>query len=139
MNYRGGYGLDAYGRHQYGNAASVVGPRFEKSTPNDGQHNVPVTQALKFTTYCFSSFVDIPNTQVSISEDGGVTFVTAFDGTSFLAPYTGRVRRVDGQRLTYYIQKMGVWPSNQKIVVRCSGADEYGNESNKMLPKKWAT
>ena len=139
MTYRGGYGLDAYGRHQYGNAASAIEPRFESSTPNDGQHNVPVTQALKFTTYCFSSFVDIPNTRVFISEDGGATFVPVFDGAAFLPPFTGRIRRADGQRLVCYIKKMGNWASNKKIVVRFGGADEFGNEASKVTPRKWAT
>lgn len=139
MTARGGYGLDAYGRHQYGNAASAVEPRFESSTPNDGQHNVPVTQALKFTTYCFSSFVDIPNTRVYVSEDGGGTFTLAFDGSVFLLPYTGRVRRADGQRIVCYVQKVGNWPPNKKIVVRFGGADEFENEASKVFPRKWAS
>jgi len=139
MGYRGGYGLDAYGRHQYGNAASAVEPRFESSTPNDGQHNVLVTQALKFTTYCFSSFVEIPNIRVQVSEDGGGTFVLAFDGSAFLPPYAGRMCRADGQRIVCYLRKMGNWPPNKKIVVRFSGADEFGQEASKVSPRKWAT
>lgn len=139
MGSAGGYGLDAYGRHQYGNAASVVEPRFESSTPNDGQHNVPVAQALKFTTYCFSSFLDIPNVRVYVSEDGGATFVLAFDGTAFLLPYAGRMRRADGQRLVCYLRKLGNWAANKKIVIRLGGADEFGNEASKVFPRKWAT
>jgi hypothetical protein len=136
---RGGYGLDPYGRSQYGSASSDINPRFEGSIPNDGQHNVPLTQALKFTTYCFSSFIDIENIVVSISEDGGGTFAVAFNGTAFFAPYSGAVRRPDGQRIVFYIQRTGDWPAGKKIVVRFAGADEYGNPASKTLPKKWAT
>jgi hypothetical protein len=135
----GAWGFVPYGRAQFGSKASAIEPRFETSIPNDGQHNVPVTQALKFTTYCFSSFLDISNTRVFISEDGGATFALAFDGTFFLAPYTGRMRRADGQRLVCYLQKLGNWPPNKKIVVRFGGADEFGHEASKVFPRKWAT
>jgi hypothetical protein len=139
MLIRGGYGLDAYGRHQYGNRSSDVEPRFELSVPLDGQHNVPVTQALKFATYYFSSFSDTSNILVYISENAGSTFVLAFDGTTFQAPYAGRIRRVTGQRLTCYITKTTNWTVNQKIVVRFVGADDFGNEATKIAPKKWTT
>jgi hypothetical protein len=76
---------------------------------------------------------------VQISEDGGATFVPVFDGTAFLLPFTGRIRRADGQRLVCYIKKMGNWAANKKIVVRFGGADEFGHEASKVFPRKWAT
>jgi hypothetical protein len=136
---KGAWGLVPYGRSQYGSKASDVEPRFETSIPNDGQHNVPVTQALKFTTYCFSSFVEIENIRLEISEDGGGTYAPAFDGISFVPPYSGRVRRPDGQRITFYIVKASDWPPHEHVLIRFSGADEFEQEATKVPTVKWAT
>lgn len=135
----GGFGIDAFGRHEFGNRKSDVEPRFEYSVPNDGQHNIPVTQHLKFDIYCFSSHVALADLRLFVSEDGGALFAQIYDGSSFTAPYSGRIRRADGQRVVVYLSRATVWPHNRKIVIRCSVADEFGNGASKVAPRKWAT
>lgn len=135
---RGGFGIAAYGRSEYGNAKSDIEPRYSASTPYNGERNVPLEHFIKFEVYGFSSVIDIPNIRLAVSEDSGETFNPAFDGTDFLAPYTGKIRRPDGQRLWMYIYKTGLWPVRTKIVVQFEGTDEYGQEATANIPVKWA-
>jgi hypothetical protein len=133
----GGYGFTAYGRNQYGNARSTVEPRFSESLPPDNLRNVPTNQILKFEVYCFSSYIDLNNIVIEISENGGSSFVVAYDGSSFLAPFSGRLQRPDGQRIWIYIVNAVLWPIQEEIIVRFSGYDEFDQEATKEIPVKW--
>lgn len=136
---RGGYGISALGRSEYGNAKSDIEPRFSASIPLDGQLRVPVNQVVKFEVYGYSSVIDIPNIRLEISENGGASYSPAFDGTNFLSPYTGKIRRPDGQRLWIYISKTGNWSIRAEIIIRFTGTDEYGQEATRTVPVKWET
>jgi hypothetical protein len=140
----GGCGIDPCGQCECGTPKSDIEPRFVFSRPLDGQRNVPLTQVLKFTTYCYSSWIEIPDSVVEISEDGGLTFEIAFNGfvdpDSFYAPYDGphsKVRRTQGHELTFYIQKNGNWPIAQKCYVRYTGNDEFGQQATKTNALVW--
>lgn len=135
----GGFGIAAFGRSEYGNSKSDVEPRYSASMPYDGERNVPLETPIKFEVYGFSSVVDIQNIRLEISEDSGITYNPAFDGTVFQAPYTGKFRRPEGQRLWIYIVKTGLWPIRSRIWVRFTGPDEYGQEATRAIPVvKWA-
>lgn len=134
---RGGYGNVGYGRSQCGNASSDVEPRFSASIPGDGQINVPTDAPIKFEVYLYSSFVELDRMRLRISEDGGDTWNPAFDGTSFQAPYTGRIRRPDAQRIWIYIQKTGFWPLMSEIQIECTAPDEFDQPATKNIPVRW--
>lgn len=139
VRYKGGLGISPCGRTECGNAQSVIEPRFLSSIPVDQQRNVPVTATLKFITYGFSSWVDIPDVTVEISEDTGNSWSIAFDGADFLSPYDGvlsKIRR-QGHSLIFYIQKTSSWPEGQKILIRFTGVDEFGQYASKVAPVVW--
>jgi len=133
----GGYGFTAHGRNQYGNARSDIEPRFSTSFPADNLRNVPLNQYIKFEVYCFSSYIAFENTTIEISTNGGSSFVTAYDGSTFLAPFSGRIQRPDGQRIWIYIFNSVLWPIQEEIIVRFSGYDEFNQEATKEIPVKW--
>ena len=138
--YRGGLGIAPCGHTTCGGQSSPIEPRFLSSRPADRQRNVPVDQVLRFFVYGYSSWTDIPNITVSISEDAGLSFVPAFDSTGFLAPYDGansKIIRVDGHTLAVYIDKVGDWPRGTKVVVQYSGQDEYGQDATRVTPVLW--
>jgi hypothetical protein len=140
LKYGGGCGIAPCGQTEGGNSKSDIEPRFFFSRPIDKQKNVPLNQILKFDTYCYSSWIDIVNILIEISEDGGGTWVPAFDGTSFIAPYNNLrsgVIRSSGHKLTFFIQKISNWLSNSRIVIRFTGTDEYGNSATKVTPVTW--
>lgn len=135
-----GLGVDSCGRSVCGSAFSTYEPRFEVSVPADYSRNNAVDAFLKFDTYCFSSWIEVSGCVVEISEDGGFTYAVAFDGTSFIAPYAGsanKVRRPDSQRLRFYIQKSGLWPVRQRILVRLTAIDDFGEAVTKVVPITW--
>lgn len=136
----GGCGIDACGRSECGNAKSDIEPRFSFSRPLDQSKNNPRDVFLKFDTYCFSSWMEIVPTTVEISENSGVLFNPAFDGTNFIFPYNGpnsKVRRPDSQLLSFWIEKVGTWPPAAKIIIRLNGKDEFGQDATKALPVIW--
>ena len=94
---------------------------------------------IRFVTYAYSSWVDIADITVEISEDAGVNWVVAFDGENFITPYNGTNSRVlrDGHSLILYLQKIAQWPLNQKVMVRFTGFDEYGQSASKEAPIVW--
>jgi len=71
--------------------------------------------------------------KIEISEDGA-PFVVAYDGTAFQAPYTGRVRRADGQRIWIYIEKTSLWPIQAEILIKFTGTDDFDQDVSKTLP-----
>lgn len=139
-SYRGGHGISPCGHTRAGGAASLIEPRFLSSRPSDKQKGVSLTQVLRFFVYNYTSFTDIPNIRIRISEDAGATFVAAFDSTGFLAPYDGvesKIQRRDGHTLAIFIQKASNWARATKIVIEYEGEDEYGNVATRVLPVRW--
>lgn len=138
--YRGGYGIAPYGQTEYGGPKSDIEARFHTSRPHDKALNVPVNEWLTFTTYCYSSWIDIEDILLEISEDNGVSYSLAFDGTVFLPPYGGahsKVRRTDGHTIKFWIEKVGDWPVSETVKIRFTGADEYGQQASKEIPVVW--
>lgn len=139
---RGGFGVAPFGHSEMGSPKSDIEPRFYSSKPLDGSVDVPTNVWLRFDTYVYSSWVEIANIAVEISEDNGVTYSTAFDGSSFLAPYNGsnsKVRRPDSHTIRFWIDKAGLWPSEETVKIRFTGTDEFGNVSTKVAPVVWGT
>ena len=143
---RGGYGFTAFGRDQYGNInrdaytgdSYDIEPRFGLSVPLDGYHGAPVTQALKFEVYAFRSCVDMLFVKVEISENGGVSYVTAYENGTVYSPYSVRYCRPDGQRIWLYVVKsVGTWPYGREIIIRFTGADEFGKQATKNAVVRW--
>jgi hypothetical protein len=141
QRYHGGFGILPCGRSECGNAKSDVEPRYNVnlSTPQDGQIEVPTDAALRFTTYCFSSWVDIADVRVHITEDEGDTWILAFDGSDFHAPYDGLNSKIarSGHELIVYIQKTVSWPPQKRIMVKFTGVDEFGQGATKNPPVVW--
>jgi len=138
--YGGGFGIAPCGHTQAGGYTSSIEPRFLSSRPVDKQKNVPGTQVLRFFVYCYSSFTEIADITVRISEDGGLTFASAFDSTGFIAPYddvNSKILRYDGHTIAVYVHKTSVWPVSSKIVIEYEGADEYGNVATRTAPLRW--
>ncbi len=140
----GGFGIIPFGRSQFGHGFPDIEPRFLSSRPLDKSINVSQDATLKFTTYCFSSWIDVdeplPGVQVEISEDAGNTFVPAYASGAFVAPYDGvnsKVRRTEGHELTFYIQKTADWPLSTAVMIRYTGVDNYGQVSSKEAPVVW--
>ena len=140
----GGCGIDPCGQCECGTPKSDIEPRFLSSRPLDGQKNVSLTQVLKFTTYCYSSWIDYGVSVVEISVDGGVVFDIAYNGfvdvNVFNAPYDGalsKVRRTQGHELTFYIQSTNPWPVAKKVYIRFTGNDEFGQQSTKTSALVW--
>jgi hypothetical protein len=101
---------------------------------------VAVTQVLRFFVYNYSSFTDIADIVVRISEDGGATFSVAFNSSGFASPYNGtnsQIKRYDGHTLAIYVQKTSDWPVASKIVIEYEGVDEYGNTATRSAPIRW--
>lgn len=138
--YRGGYGIAPCGHTLAGGTASPTEPRFSSSRPVDKQKNVPVTQVLRFFVYNYTSFTDIADIVVRVSEDAGLIYTPAFDSTGFLAPYNGaksQIKRYDGHTLVVYLQKTSNWPVASKIMIEYEGVDEYGNTATRTAPIRW--
>ena len=137
--YEGGLGISPCGRTECGNAESVIEPRFLTSTPPDQQPNVPRNTQLRFVTYCFSSWIDIADVTIELSEDAGGSWVPAFDGVNFISPYNGANSKVlrDEHSLIFYFQKTALWPEDQKVIVKFSGIDEFGQYATKEPPVVW--
>jgi len=135
----GGLGISPCGRTECGNAQSVIEPRFLTSVPADKQLTAPLNSELRFVTYCFSSWIDIADITIEISEDDEVTWLPAFDGENFISPYSGPHSKVlrDGHSVIFYIQKLAPWPVNQRVVVRFSGSDEFNQQASKEAPVVW--
>lgn len=140
-DYLGGYGIVAYGHSEYGMPESVIEARFNWSKPPDNSINIPANMIwLAFTTYCFSSWIELSDITVEISEDDGATFNLAFDGAAFFAPYNGgnsKVRRYDGHTIKFIIEKTTLWASNETIHIRFTGTDEFGQLATKVDPIIW--
>lgn len=141
MVYRGGYGADAYGRSQYGSAASEIEPRFnERSTPVDESINVPESHRwLLYELYFYSSsivMVDPPNDfNIEISENGGVDYVSVYDAGT---PYTVDIRFKDGQTVWIRIEKTdGDWAGGAQIIIKTTLTDEFGQPITKVTPVRW--
>jgi len=140
----GGCGIDPCGQCECGTPKSDIEPRFLFSRPLDGQKNVSLTQVLKFITYCYSSWISEEVSVVEISVDGGLTFDLAYNGfvetEAFYPPYDGslsKVRRTQGHELTFYIQSTVPWPTAQKVYVRYTGHDEFGQQATKTNALVW--
>ncbi len=133
----GGYGFTTHGHSQYGNARSDIEPRFSFSSPPDNLRNVSIISPIKFEVYCYSSYIDMADMLIEISEDGGTTYATAYDGSTFLAPFSGRIQRPDGSRIWIYIFNSAPWPPQEEMVVRFSGYDEFNQEATKEIPVEW--
>jgi len=140
MDYRGGFGINSWGRSEYGNAKSDIEPRFLFSRPSDGQVGVDRDAWLKFSLYMFSSWVNLSDLYLEVSEDGGVIFTPAYDGSDFLAPYNGVTSNIfheSSQVISFIIVKNDLWPPNELIQIRCVGQDNYGQDVTKNPPVTW--
>jgi hypothetical protein len=101
---------------------------------------VPVTQVLRFLVYNYTSFTDIADIVIRVSENSGLTYAPAFDSTGFIAPYNGansQIKRYDGHTLYVYLQKTSDWPISSKIMIEYEGVDEYGNTATRTAPIRW--
>lgn len=138
--YYGGHGIAPCGHTQAGGTDSPVEPRFSSSRPVDKQRNVPVGQVLRFLVYNYSSFTDIADIVIRVSENAGSTYATAFNSSGFVAPYDGansQIKRYDGHTLVIYLQKTSNWPVSSKIMIEYEGIDEYGNTATRTAPIRW--
>lgn len=134
---RGGYGLAPHGRTNFGSAESSYEPRFFTSKPSDYAGAVPTDEWVRFTIYHTTGFVALENVKIEISEDGGNNFSLAVENLVFSAPYSGRLRRKDGQTVIVYLQKASEWPIGSEIIFRYTGPNEFGQEASKDVPVKW--
>lgn len=135
-----GLGIDASGRSICGGITADIEPRFESSYPIDKSKNNSRDVILKFTTYCYESFVVPADCLVEISEDTGATYNTAYTSSAFVAPYNGslsKFRRFDSQRVVFYIHKTSSWPLKTVVIIRLTAYDEYGNAATKVTPVTW--
>ncbi len=140
VDYRGGYGITGWGRFEYGNAKSDIEARYLDSVPFDHQTDVSTEVLVHFTTYCFSSWIDISTIRVDVSEDDGVVFVPCFDGTVFVAPYDGaasKILRPNSQEIKIFVQKTARWTASTRVVFRFTGRDEFGQDATKDIPIVW--
>ena len=138
---KGGYGLSSYGRSEYGNGRSRIEPRFNTSRPVNHETHVRLDQFLKFSTYCFSSWLDLSDLTVEISEDSGISFTPAYSGGVFIAPYASansKVYRPDSQQLCVIIQKTSLWPDNMRVVIRFICTDEFSQDATSTVPVRWS-
>ena len=127
---RGGWGIAPWGRADWGNAKSSYAAGYEVSTPENHALYVPLTQVIRCTTYAATSWIDLENYTVEISEDDGVTYSPALasDGI-FVYPYNGlrsKIYRKDSHRLVVVFHKRSQWTANTRVVVRVAGVDEFG-------------
>lgn len=139
--YGGGFGIAPLGQSETGHPKCDIEPRFYTSKPVDKQSNVATNTWLRFDTYCYSSWIDLENITVEISEDNGVTYTTAYNGSSFLPPYDGtnsKVRRPDSHTIRFWIDKAGLWPINETVKIKFTGIDEFGNSTSKEAPVIWS-
>lgn len=137
---KGGYGLSSYGRSEYGNGRSRIEPRFNTSRPVNHETHVRLDQFLKFSTYCFSSWLDLSDLTVEISEDNGASFNIAYSGGAFVASYAGansKIYRPNSQQLCVIIQKTSLWPDNMRVVIRFTSTDEFGQIATSISPVYW--
>jgi hypothetical protein len=99
----------------------------------------PTDAQLRFVTYGFSSWIDIADVRVTISEDNGATWNLLFDGINFQPPYDGALSRVSrvGHELIVYVQKTAEWPEFETIQVYFEGHDEFNQVATKATPVVW--
>ena len=84
--------------------------------------------------------LDLEDIVVEISEDAGATYAPAYTAGVFVAPYNGvhsKVRRPDSHSITFWIDRVGFWPSDETMKVRLSCTDEFGNTASKEAPVIW--
>ena len=141
MPFFGGFGLDPFGRDEFGNVSSAIEPRFEVSSPVDNAKHVLVDRFLKFTTYCYSSTLDPTSTdsvKVEISENNGWTYATVFADDAFALAYANsRYLWEGGHRLVFFLKKVTNWAPMSHIIIRVTAIDEYGNVGTKITPVIW--
>lgn len=139
--YYGGFGVTSFGQSEMGHPKSDIKPTFLQSRPLDGSVDVPTNVWLRFDTYLYSSWIDIENITVDISEDNGAVYNPAFDGTVFIAPYNGinsKVRRPDSHTIRFWVHKAGLWAPEETVKIRFTGIDEFGNVAVKEAPVVWS-
>lgn len=137
--HRGGYGISPYGRASYGNNKSDIEPRFLASIPIDHQTGVHAATVIRFSTYCYSSWIDERTVKVEISEDDGGSYALAYR-TAFAPLYDGlhsKLYRADSHTLVFTIHKNENWRAGARIVIRFTGIDEFGQEATKVIPVTW--
>jgi len=138
---KGGYGLAAHGQVEYGNGKSLIEPRFSFSDPVDQTYSVPLDKIIRFSTYCFSSWISTENLLVEILEDPGGAYQPAFQSEVFVYPYNGGYSKIrypgNGHEIRIYIQKVIPWARNSRITLRVTGVDEYEHASTKVTPIRW--
>ncbi len=138
---KGGYGLAPHGQVEQGNGRSLIEPRFSFSDPVDHSYAVHLDKVIRFSTYCFSSWISAENLLVEILEEAGGTYQPAFQSGAFIHPYNGGYSKIrypgNGHEIRVYIQKVIPWARNSKIILRVTGADEYAHVSTKDTPVRW--
>lgn len=135
---RGGYGNAPHGRTNFGSAESTFEPRFFTSKPTDLAVRTPTDEWVRFTIYHTTGHVALDNVKIEISENGGGTYTLAVENQVFIAPFSGRVRRKDGQTIIVFIEKDSPWASGSEIIIRYTGPNEFGQVASKDLPVVWS-
>lgn len=140
----GGYGQVAFGQCELGQAKSDIEPRYSESFPSDGATNVSIyDRFIRFDVYGFSSRIQADSTLlVEISENAGVSYVSAYETNAFVAPFNGGASRIDvhlskPNAIIVVLEKTGPWADETEIKVRVTGKDEYGQEATKETPIIW--
>lgn len=142
----GGFGQVGFGRSKFGQATSDYEPRFVDSDPTDAETNISsYYQPIRFSMYCFSSRVQYGSDSdllVEISENGGTSYVSAYEDGAFVSPYNGSdsgidAQQADPQRFTMMIHKTAIWTNDAEIRIRVTASDEYGNVATKVTPVEW--
>lgn len=147
MGSKFGFGHVGFGRANYGQSSSEYEPRYSSSDPTDGETGVSeYKEAIRFSMYCFSSRVQWESGSgclIEISENGGTSYVSAYEDGAFVSPFDGSLSRVypqdeDSQSFEIVIAKSsGLWADGQEIRIRVTAEDEYGNAATKETPVEW--
>ena len=151
----GGYGQAAHGRSQYGSPnpsnVPVIEPRFNTSSPTDGELNVDSVRWATFDVYYYASSYPapiehahwgfVPKVKVELSLDNGLSYATVFDPENMVTDFPGyevRVRYRGGQRIWAIIRKLTGWPLQGEVILRYTGPDEFGKAASKEVPIHWS-